>query len=102
MTFFGLGFLLPVLLGCLLSFWIVGKRNSLLWVIPFLMIRLLTPYALKITGISGDGKITMGLLASEWIIAAGLIIFACVLRLCRPPATPIDLAQTIQTDRSVF
>jgi hypothetical protein len=93
LIFLGLGFLLPALLGCLLSFWIVGKGNRLLWIIPFVAIRLAVPYVLKITGITGDGKITTGLLASEWIIAASLIIFACVLRVCRPPARSAKVPQ---------
>lgn len=72
--------LLPMTLGVLLSLYIAGKGNRLLWIVPMIILRLLGAKLLTLIGITDRQKLDLLLLSSEWLIAAILILGACGFR----------------------
>lgn len=73
--------LLPMTLGVLLSLYIAGKGNRLLWIVPMIILRLLSAKLLNLIGITGQKKMDLLALSSEWMIAAILILGACGFRI---------------------
>ncbi|MFZ6745319.1 hypothetical protein ACO0LC_19015 [Undibacterium sp. JH2W] len=76
---------LPVLLGCVLSLLIAGKGHRLMWILPMIALRFLSVFVMQLLGITSDKKLIMENLASEWIIAAVLIIGAAGYRMMMTP-----------------
>lgn len=67
---------LPVALGICLSLHIAGKGNRLLWILPMIALSLLSAKLMNFIGITGKQQLDIWVLASEWIIAAILILSA--------------------------
>ena len=67
---------LPMTLGVLLSLYIAGKGNRLLWIVPMIILRLLSAKLLNLIGVTGQKKMDLLALSSEWMIAAILILGA--------------------------
>ena len=83
------GGLLPAVLGLLMSFWVVGKGNRVLWIVPCIVSWLLSQ---TVIGWLLGPKLSLWTLLSGWLVAGVVVVTAYVVRRLRGGGRPSGLS----------
>jgi len=74
------GWLLPFVLAISISFWLVGKGNRLLWILPFFLLWFGIGFLfIKL----GSTQLSLITLITDWLVACTVIFFSYLFRRIR-------------------